>query len=399
MKTDLKKSDGIDPRESMRVLPKWMQPLLTDLTGKALPEEEAPFRWSWWMRLAVAWLVLLGSVTAGGALLTAEPIYWLLLPMTWLFTVSSLRAFQTTFVHHASHGNLSGRAWLDKVLGEIMSTVTWIVTLREYTEGHLKGHHPRTGLLDGAGPDDPDLWFIVNDMGFKPGGSRRDYWRQLICLLISPGFHGRFFLARTRANLARATAGRRLTAAAYVAVLFGLVALTGAWLQLLWVLLIPGIWLYQVSGVLQVLTEHSWVRDTSGKISKKEVSARLTIGRFVGSRVPDPSQPRSQRILGWIRWTLGMIFWHLPVRLFILPGDLPQHDLHHRKQRADWANPAYARRDDAMQPSAGWPAYQEVWGLVAALNQTFDQLGSISESSELGKPLTYQQRDELMLGM
>lgn len=127
MKTDLKKSDGIDPRESMRVLPKWMQPLLTELTGKALPEEEAPFRWSWWMRLAVAWLLLLGSVTAGGALLTAEPIYWLLLPMTWLFTVSSLRAFQTTFVHHASHGNLSGRAWLDKVLGEIMSTVTWIV--------------------------------------------------------------------------------------------------------------------------------------------------------------------------------------------------------------------------------------------------------------------------------
>lgn len=138
MKAHLKKSDGVDPRESMRVFPKWMQPLLTELTGKPLPEEEMSFRWLWWMRLALAWLVLMGSIAASSALVTAGPVYWLLLPVTWLFTVSGLRAFQTTFVHHASHDNLSGRARLDEVLGEFMSTVAW-----SHEEPPVQSRHAR----------------------------------------------------------------------------------------------------------------------------------------------------------------------------------------------------------------------------------------------------------------
>jgi hypothetical protein len=33
------------------------------------------------------------------------------------------------------------------------------------------------------------------------------------------------------------------------------------------------------------------------------------------------------------------------------------------------------------------------------LNMTFDALASIGRNSELGKPLTYKQRNEIMLGM
>jgi hypothetical protein len=403
MKMGLEKSDRIEsPRESMRVLPDWMQPFLTELTGMPLHDEEMPFRWTWWMRLALAWVILMGSLTVSVLLVAAGPAFWLLLPFSWLFTVSAVRAFQTSFVHHASHGNLSGNESWDNFLGELMSTIAWIMPLRDYKEEHIKGHHPRNGLLDGNGADDPDLWFIVNYMEFKPGRSRRVYWMQLMWLLVSPVFHWRFFHARTRANLTTATWKRRTVAVAYAGMLLTLTAWTSSWTMLLFVVLIPGIWLYQVSGVLQVLTEHTWVRDTSGKLSKREVLVRLTYGRFLGCRTPDSNLPPLKRYVAWMAWWSKMLLVYLPLRLFMLMGDLPQHDLHHVLPMSDPANAAYQRREAVRKAKAAnldTGAYLEVWGFRAMLNMTFDALASIGRNSELGKPLTYKQRNEIMLGM
>ena len=392
----------VSPRESMRVLPAWMQPFLTELTGMPLEGEKLILRWTWQMRLLLAWFVLAASLATSNALVNAGTTYWFLLPFSWIFTVSALRAFQTTFVHHASHGNLSGKLWLDNILGELMSIVAWIMPLSAYAEGHIKGHHPRTGLLDGNGADDPDLRFIVNYMGFKPGKSRREYWFHLMCLIVSPAFHVRFFMARSLANLVTATPKRRFAALVYALSIAGLTALFGDWILLTLAVLIPGIWLYQVSGVLQVLTEHAWVRDTSGQLSKREILVRLTFGRFLGCRVPDTKLPTSLRVLAWIVWFAKMVGVYFPARIFFLMGDLPQHDLHHYSTFSDWKNPAYARRDAVMktrEANSNTYAYIGVWGLRAMFNRTFDHLASITEDSELGKPLTYRQRDDLLLQM
>lgn len=145
-----------------------------------------------------------------------------------------LRRRSTTFVHHASHKNLSGMDWLDKIIGESLSIVAWIISLREYTEGHMLGHHPRLGLLVPRDePVDPDLRFIVNQMGFRPGRSHAAYWRQLGWLLISPAFHAWFFLARTRANLITAKRTRRCLAWAFVTSVLAGVAFTGSWFTFL----------------------------------------------------------------------------------------------------------------------------------------------------------------------
>jgi hypothetical protein len=97
-----------------------------------------------------------------------------------------------------------------------------------------------------------------------------------------------------------------------------------------------------------------------------------------------------------------MVGVYFPARIFFLMGDLPQHDLHHYSTYSDWKNPAYARRDAVMktrEADSNTGAYKGVWGLRAMFNRTFDHLASITEDSELGKPLTYRQRDDFMLQM
>jgi hypothetical protein len=97
-----------------------------------------------------------------------------------------------------------------------------------------------------------------------------------------------------------------------------------------------------------------------------------------------------------------MVGVYFPARIFFLIGDLPQHDLHHYSTYSNWKNPAYARRDAATKTRAdnsNTEAYSEVWGIRAMFNKTFDHLASITEDSELGKPLTYRQQDDFLLQM
>ncbi|MEI7702546.1 MAG: fatty acid desaturase [Planctomycetia bacterium] len=390
----------VSPRESMRILPKWLQPVLTELTGMPLKGQQPIFRWTWWMRLFLTWSLLITSLVASMKLAKADPVFWPILAVSWLFTTASLRAFQTTFVHHASHGNLSGKPWLDTLLGEMMSILAWIMPLSEYRREHINGHHPRTGLADGNGADDPDLVFIAQEMGFRLGQPRHYYWSHLLWLTISPMFHARFFLARTRANLRTGSFGRRLAAIVYA---FTLVMLSNSLggTDFVVAVFIPGIWIYQVSGLFQVMTEHTWVRDTNERLGAREVLVRLTNGRFMGCSTPERNLPLFRASLAWSVWTIKMVGIYLPFRS-VLVGDLINHDLHHLKPLSDWPNAPYARQEAAQKerdrnPNTG--AYQDVWGIRAIFNNTFDKLASISEDSELGKPLTYQQRQEFILGM
>ena len=284
---------------------------------------------------------------------------------------------------------------MDKLLGELMSVLAWIMPLSEYQQGHMHGHHPRTGLADGKGVDDPDLVFITDEMGFRPGQTRRYYWSRLLWLTISPIFHARFFMARTRANLLTASFGRRLAAIAYAFALLVLARSLG-WSVFVMAVVVPGIWLYQISGLFQVMTEHVLVRYTSGEIGAREVLVRLTYGRFTGCRAPESDLPWLCGMLEWTIFTAKMLCIYLPFRSFTLVGDLNNHDLHHLKLLSDWSNPAYtrqkaARKERARNPATG--AFKDVWGIRAIFNETFYNLASISEDSELGKPLTYQQRE------
>jgi hypothetical protein len=105
---------------------------------------------------------------------------------------------------------------------------------------------------------------------------------------------------------------------------------------------------------------------------------RLTFGRFVGEPIPSRDLPPGQWLWAWGRWLFRLFALHMPTRLCVLPGDLCQHDWHHRHPRGDWSNAGYERQRDLAAGCPGWPEpYREVWGLGHAIDMVFAGLASL----------------------
>jgi hypothetical protein len=359
-------------RESMASLPASMQWVMTEWTGKALPGQVPPFRWTPTMRFVVTIAMLMAgvgitltSLRLGGAALLGIPIGWLL-------TVSAMRSFQVVYLHHASHGKFS--EWL----GDLLSLSIWIQPLQEYRAAH-RIHHQRT-----ATKDDEDLALLVL-LGMLPGLSRREYWALLIKSLVSWRFHGLYAWYRLEVNFGGRWK-RAVSASIWTAVMAGIGLWTGCFWEILIAWLIPAWPLFHMAGLLSLLTEHTWVRQEGNGISAKETISRMTSGRYFGERAP--AQGAAWWV--WAGWWFRMLGLHLPTKLLVVQGDQHSHDWHHRVPKGDWENAAYARMEsEGADIRGGWPPYAEVWGLSDALNSTFDALGSLSKSSELGMPSTY----------
>ncbi len=365
-----------DIREQMwHRLPRWLQPILTEVTGKAAMHETAPWRWTWWSRLAVSFFWLTVATLASAWLVQQSPLWWLLFPIPWVVATSVMQTFQTGYLHHASHRALSGKRWLDRFVGEALSVLIFIRPLAEYQPEHML-HHGRLALTE-----DVDLRFIANF--FEPGKSRHFYWAQLWCMIFSPVFHAQWLANRLQANFVTASLLRRAAAAAYVGGLAILVIYVGIW-TVFFAWLLPIFVLLQASLLLEVVTEHTWVRrdNENARLS----IANLTHGRFFGEPLPSRDS-----VVAWAGWWLRLGLIHLPSRMLVAPGDLANHDFHHRHPVAQeqWPNAAYARRDDLLQSHEGWPAYSETWGVFVMFNKTFAGLSQLPCDAKLGHPETY----------
>ena len=314
-------------------------------------------------------------------------MYALLVP-GWLLTVASMRTFQTSFVHHASHGMFLKPIKLGTRVAELLSVLIWIQPLSLYKADHLL-HHSQTATLK-----DADLRFLVS-LGFRPGLSIDRYWKMFFGMLLSPQFHLTYALYRLRANFVAAPFLRKLAAVLWTLALVVLSILGGWTWELLLVWMVPAWPLYQMSGLTQLLTEHNWVRIGDGKERVTVVLGRLTHARFFGEAVPEPGAG----YVAWLAWFLRMLLIHFPQRLLVAQADLTNHDFHHRVSHGDWSNSAYARRDDALKPSSQWPEYTERWGFCAAASDTFRLLSSLPQNAVLGEPLTYGDRNDGFAGM
>lgn len=365
----------------MRRLPEWTQWLLTELTGKALPGVEPPFRWTAGGRLVQNLLTLLLGLALSWFAVKGGDISLVLLLPGWLLTVAAMRVWQTSFVHHAAHDGFVGR-----FIAESLSMMLWIQPLSGYKPDHVL-HHAKT-----ATDADADLRFLVA-LGFKPGGTLAGYRIQLWRMMWSPSFHLRYAGFRLRANFVSAPLARKLAAIAWTLALVVTAQYCHQWVALATLWLVPAWPLYQMAGLCQLLTEHNWVRVGTGHDPARMVIARLTNARFFGEALPEG---------GWLamaRWACRMLLVHLPQRLIVAQGDLPNHDWHHRRPIGDWPNAAYARRDDLLAGSPGWQAYKELWGFSDAVNETFALLASLPVSAVLGDPMTYEEKSATMLDM
>ena len=177
------------------------------------------------------------------------------------------------------------------------------------------------------------------------------YWNLLLSTIFSPRFHWTFICARFRQNYITAPMYRRLIAVIFWASVLIIVLVNQWWKELIVAWVFPLTVPFQISALLQFISEHDW-RGNGDSNSKSH-------GRFCGE-----APPFGKSIGAWFGWISRMLY-HFCVRVAVLPGDLPQHDWHHKspKTQKDWSMSTYARQKEVESGAE----YTEFWGLGNAI--------------------------------
>lgn len=357
-----------DVRATYLRFPAWTQHFWTWQTGKALPGQQPLLRHTWASYLAVTLTAFLAGLAISTVAVAAMFSFWYVaLLLGWLLTVAGERMLVLVIAHQAIHRRFSSRPAADWFWGEVATVLTVFHTLREFKEEHFDSHHRREVFATEA---DPPVQFLL-DLGFRPGLSRAALWRRAWLVFLSPVFYWRGFAGRISSNL-KAGTWRRL----------GVVGWLGWWLSLpfwlpngglvlLLAFVLPVILFAQLSALLDRLGEHEWLSPRNPEYGDRYYTAAATSARFCGSPVPARSMPAGAQFAAWIRWIARTVSYHLPSRLLVVVGDLPNHDYHHRYPATpEWTAAAYARQRDIDTGPKG-PPYQEVWGMGAAIDRVF----------------------------
>jgi len=374
-------------RASFQRFPGWTQHLWTWVTGKALPGQRPLVRLNPLSYLILDLVALAIGIGSAWAIVDGG---WswalLLLPLCWVVTVSASRVCSTVVAHHCMHTRFTGKIKYDREIAQALSTIVCTEDADQYYEDHINLHHRKETFATIA---DPTIVHLLK-LGFRPGKSVPALWRRLAITVVSPWFHAEFLATRLAQNLLRSALYRRLMALAYLGTVLALVTWQGAWLPFALAVLVPLIPLYQIVALLEFLSEHAWFKSKDTGLGGRAFHVSHSWGRFNGDPLPESGRGGLAAARDWSRWVLRLAFYHLPARILVVPGDLSQHDFHHRRPSTfEWVRAGYARQGDIDAGHPNWPAYTDVWGLGLAINRVFTILSEESESSwQLVKPET-----------
>lgn len=372
-RTPLAQSPDLDPRELMkRDLPGWIQPFLTELTAKPFASEQPRKRTA--LNDVVKTFTALGiGVATSVFAISQSGLYLVLLPAGWVLTVYGSRKLRLTIMHACSHNFVfpNKRKW-NRWLGEFISILTLTLNFKAYQRGHNGTHHSLKLMTD----SDETYEYLINTVGFRLGMSVEDAWTHLWKTLLSPQFYIDRFVARLAATFLSKSLSHNLLSLAFWSSVLGVVALTNSWLVFLLAWVIPISIFFDASTLLRNCVEHRFlVHSTVEPFSK--VSRKMTAAIFCGEATPQFNSSASsvERFLGWTRWWLRMLFYHLPSRILVLTGDSPCHDYHHHNVSVrEWFNCIFDRQKAV---DAG-EEYYHSWGLLEAINETFKSLSQMS---------------------
>jgi fatty acid desaturase len=143
----------------------FIQALLTWSTGKACSNQEPLFHSTKEWELANAIACLVGGGIVSGLIFNASPFFFPLLIPSWLVTVGSARKILTNIIHRCVHYQFWGDK-RDRMLAEILSTLTLVQGFDGYKYDHVKCHHHADKFATWAG--DPDAKFMLA-VGLHPG--------------------------------------------------------------------------------------------------------------------------------------------------------------------------------------------------------------------------------------
>jgi hypothetical protein len=362
-----------DVRATYLRFPGWTQHFWTWQTGRALPGQKPLIRHTWASYFAVTLAVFFAGLTVSTLAVALEfPLWYLALALGWLLTVNGERLMVLVIAHQALHRRFSGSSRVDWFCGEVVTVLSVFHTFQDFKEEHFDNHHRREIF---ATEVDPPVQFLVN-LGFRPGRSRGALWRRAWIVFLSPTFYWKGFLGRLTSNL-HGQVWRTVGFAAWIGWWLSLPFwLRNGALVLVLAFVLPVILFAQLSALLDRLGEHEWLAPRVPEYGHRFYTVAATSARYCGSPVPDRSLPAGRQFVAWLRWTALTLCYHVPSRLLVVVGDLPNHDYHHRyPSTVEWTMAAYARQHDIDVGPEG-PPYREVWGMGTAIDRMFRNLAS-----------------------
>jgi fatty acid desaturase len=295
---------------------------------------------------------------------------WYLLPVLWLVLAGRTWALFNIF-HHATHDTLFRSRRVNRTLAFWSSVISFSSSLDSYYKEHIRSHHTRAMCTY----DDEEAVFLP--LGFVPGMPKRYYYRRLARLLGAPWT----YLLYTRYRLWDWQKDERWLRKAVVwayAVALVVLALRFHLMEsLLLAYVVPLFVVFNITGLLGTFSEHHW-----GTLLDAPARLRLVLlqqSRFLLDPAPAPDLALGRRIASWCRWWARMIFYHVPVRMAVLPGDSIHHDHHHRHPRTEqWTISTYERFDHVENGCPGFAdlPHSHAWSLGEAIDRVFTRMSA-----------------------
>jgi hypothetical protein len=358
-------------RQTMLRLPRWTQGILTWLTTYPLPHQNIKHTSLYQVFTAFSSLTIGVGMSILGLLLKAN--FYLLLFPGLLVTVSGMRKLQVVIYHHCSHGTVFHSRRLNFLLAEIISIILVVKDFKTYKKDHM-AHHNSNKLLTMEDETFQDL----AEIGIVPGLNKNILWLKLFLSFISPFAHLRWALNRIRLCFLSLNLVHNFIAIICWVMLICMIDYFDVWNEFIIAWLFPLTVLYHISRMLRLVAEHKWPTKEVMKNRGKIFICLSTVAVFNGEKVPDKTGKVILDLYNLGGWIARMIFVHLIARVFVLVGDTPCHDYHHRRPNSrDWPSYISARQKDKMSGCIEYPKnYSEVWGLFNAID---NNLQSISD--------------------
>lgn len=337
-------------------LPDLLQHYITWLSGAPYENQRPLYISNSILELLKTLFVLLLGISLCGASVIYEYSGWL---MTYaigtILITSAARNSVTTLAHHSSHLRVFVSKRANILLTEFITTIFISPSYTQYVISHNKGHHIFSTF---ATTRDDDATYIKN-LKLTKSRTRIELWERLIWLFISPVFHLRSIKDRISLNLFHTSGIRQVASFSWIFTLIYL-SFTGWAVEISLIYFIPVLILFNICHLLQVLSEHLWF---IGGEQGKERNDKACWGRFLLPILPNKDAGLDE----WLFWTTKIALANI-VRITVLPGDLQQHDYHHKAgPRSDWTNSRYKRYEANIEEES----YQHFWSLSAAIDYVF----------------------------
>ncbi len=356
-------------RESMNALPAFTQPFWSWLTAKPLKQElEKTQNLTPVHHMVTTSLTLIAGVAFGSlGYFSGSVLIWLL---GFVLSTSGIKKMQVMICHNCAH-NMVFETREDNLRGgHLISGLMMLKPFDIYKKEHILHHDHKTLLTD----DDDTLSYLRGVIGLEPTDTIAMMWFKLTARALSP-----FVILRTSTGRIAATINgpNRKVALLTLAFWGGLVAVSvalGIWEYLLVAWIVPVFVGYHISTTFRLAAEHTWPSVDVLERRGIDFISESTTGVFIGEALHIPENAgQLNRIARITVWLFKMMTFHLFVRVFVMVGDTPCHDFHHRRPKSrDWPNYITARERDLEKGSKPYTSnYSDHWGYLNAVTINF----------------------------